>query len=222
MELHKNWRNGMKIVNVFIIVLNFLFFVDTAVCIDAAEIIKNVKHKYEEIESFSADFKQVFKWKLAAETQEHQGKIILQGADKFRIETSDQLIISDGTTIWTYSKINNQVIIDAIGKANDVILPREIFLKFSKEYNEKLQGEERITNSDCYIVHLIAKNEDIFIKEMKIWIDKKAWLTLKIEHIDINNNLTVYSLDNIITNKKIAAEEFVYKIPPGIEVIDMR
>lgn len=212
----------MRVLFSFVFLIYFSGFIKGGYCIDGSEIIKRVKQKYNTIESFSADFKQIFHWKLVGEAQENNGKIFLKNVDKFRIETNGQLIISDGTTLWTYSKINNQVIIDNMESSEEVMLPREIFLKFSKDYRPLLLGSERLTDADCYIVHLIANSENLFIKEMKVWIDKKNWLTLKIEHVDINENTTIYELSNILINKKIDKQKFTYKIPSNVEIIDMR
>ena len=168
------------------------------------------------------DFTQQFNWKLAGQTQEQKGTIILKDKDKFRVATDDQVIVSDGTTLWTYSRIHNQVIIDNLQNSEDVILPREIFLKFSQKYNPQLLGEARVLESDCYHLRLNAKTEDVFIREIKIWVDKKSWITIKIEQKDINENLTTYTLENIIINPSIPDHKFTYKIPQDAEVINMR
>ena len=206
----------------FVMIFYFMGFIKWGYCIDASEIIKKAKQKYESIESFSAEFKQIFKWKLAGETQQHNGKILLKELNKFRIETDNQFIISDGNTLWTYSKINNQVIIDNIKNAEEIVLPREIFLKFSQQYNPVLLRRENFNESECYVIHLIAKNENVFIREMKIWIDKNTWFTLKIEHKDINENVTIYVLGNIQINKKIDDKKFMYQPLNNVEIIDMR
>jgi len=206
-----------------IMMLSFMFF-DSRVLfsIDAPEIVNKVKETYESTKNFSADFKQQFKWKLAGETQENVGKILLKDNDKFRIETEDQVIVSDGATLWTFSKMNNQVIIDNLSNADEVVLPREIFLRFSKKYKPLLLGKETLNNTECYVIQLIAESEDVFIKEMKLWIDKTNWLTQKIEQVDINKNITIYSLTNINTDLQIEDKAFDYKIPPNVEIIDMR
>ena len=212
----------MRFFSFCIILIYLLSFENTGYSIDAPEIIKKVKQKYDSIESFSADFKQIFKWKLAGETQENAGKVFLKGKDKFRIETEEQLIVSDGNTLWSYSKINNQVIIDNMKNADEVVLPREIFLKYSQKYRPSLLRKEKLNIFECYVLHLVSKTEDVLIKEMKIWVNTKNWITLKIEQVDINQNVTIYILNNIITNKKIDSSKFIYNVPQNVEIIDMR
>ena len=189
----------------------------------AEEIIKKVKDEYDDLKTFYADFTQTSYWKLADNVHEQKGKIWLKGKDKFKIETDDQTVVSDGKTIWTYSKFNNQVIIDKVEKSGEEIrLPKDIFFKYSEDYNPIYIKDEKIDNQDCSVLELKAKTEDIFIKYMKIWINKKISIPVKIEQIDINNNSNSYLITNVEINKAIDDSFFVYKVPESVEIIDMR
>ena len=212
----------MRFYVIKLLLLVLLCFVTVSYAIDGDEIIKKTKKKFNSTENFSANFIYKFKWKLADQSNEYYGKIYLKHENKFRIETDDQLIVSDSKTLWTYSKLNNQVIIDNLENAEGNLLPSEMFLKFSNEYKNILKKEEKIDDSDCYLVLLTAKDKNIFIKEMKVWIDKKTWLTKKIEHVDINENITGYTLKNILINSKLDNNLFKFKNKNNIEVIDMR
>ncbi len=211
--------------NIFIhtgIFILFIIAINNTWAVDAEDIINKVKKKYDDIESLTADFTQSFKWKLAGETQEQGGKIFIKGTDKFRVETEGQIVVSDGQSLWTFSKSNNQVIIDNVSNAEEVILPREIFLKFSKNYNPKYLHEEKYNNTICHVVDLVAKTDNQFIREMKIWINKDNWLTQKVQHIDINGNMTTYSLYSINVNQNLKDSVFSLQIPDNVEVVDMR
>jgi len=189
----------------------------------ASEIIKKVKNKYDEIKTFNAEFTQTFHWKLADNVHEQKGKICLKGKEKFRIETEDQTIVSDGKTIWTYSQFNNQVIIDNLEKSGeDIRLPKDLFFKYSEQYRPTYLQDDKIDNQDCYVIELQAKTEDIFIKYMKIWITMKMVIPIKIEQVDLNNNTNTYILQNVEINNEISDNFFVYKIPDSVEIIDMR
>jgi chaperone LolA len=189
----------------------------------ADEIIKKVKDKYDDLKTFHAEFAQASYWKLADNIHEQKGKIWLKGKDKFKIETDDQTVVSDGKTIWTYSQFNNQVIIDHVAKSGeDIRLPKDIFFKYSEDYNPIYLQDEKIDNQDCSVLELRAKTEDIFIKYMKIWINLKFFVPIKIEQVDINGNSNTYLLTNIQVNKAINDDLFIYKVTGAVEIIDMR
>jgi len=189
----------------------------------ADEIIKKVKDNYDDLKTFQADFNQSSYWKLADDVHQQNGKIWLKGKDKFKIETEDQTVVSDGKTIWTHSKFNNQVIIDNVEKSGeDVRLPKDIFFKYSEDYTPEFVQDEKIDDQECCVIELRAKTEDIFIKYMKIWINLKLSVPVKIEQVDINGNTITYLLSNIQVNDTINDDLFGYKVPDSVEIIDMR
>ena len=189
----------------------------------ANEIIKEVKKEYDDIKTFHAEFTQTFHWILADNINEQHGTIWLKGKEKFKIVTEDQTIVSNGKTIWTYSQFNNQVIIDDLEKSGeDIRLPKDLFFKYSEQYKPSYVDRETVFNQECDVLELTAKTEDIFIKYMKMWINKKTLIPIKILQIDLNKNENTYFLKNIELNKPLEDNFFDYKIPDSVEVIDMR
>lgn len=212
---------------IFISVLILPFFISSMLVFaaddKANDIIKKVKNRYDDVKTLSAEFIQIFHWKLANNTHQQGGKIWLKGKESFRIETEDQTIVSDGKTIWTFSQFNNQVLIDNARKSGDDIrLPKDIFFKYSEQYLPIYLKDEKIENEDCYVIELRAKTEDIFIKYMKVWISMKMSVPVKIEQLDLNNNTRTYILNNIEINNTIKDDLFVFQIPESVEIIDMR
>lgn len=190
--------------------------------ISAEKVIKKVQKKFDSIRDFSAEFQETFHWELADETQSIKGKIYLKGGDKFRLETQDQIIVSDGRTLWTYSPITNQVIIDDLEKTEEALLPRDLLFKYVREYSPHLLAEEKTKGRRIYKLELIPKDRDEFIQRMEIWVDGKDWITKKISYIDINGNKRIYEISNIRINQGLEEGFFIFKIPQGVEIIDMR
>jgi outer membrane lipoprotein-sorting protein len=68
------------------------------------EIMKNVEHRLADQKTVKARFEEVYVWKLTGEKQTVKGEFLLKGDDRFRITTDDQIVVSDGKTIWTFKK----------------------------------------------------------------------------------------------------------------------
>lgn len=188
----------------------------------AKDVVKNVQKKYQQLKSLQADFKQEFKWELAGETQMVTGKIYLMDGDKYRIETELQEIITDGSTVWTFSKNSSQVIIDKLDKSNENPLPRDLFFKYSEEYEPVYVGEESIDGNKTHVLNLVPKDEEALIKSMKIWVDGDSWLTRKIEQTDINDNVNTYTVSNIRDNIDLKPSLFKFQVKDDFEVVDLR
>lgn len=190
---------------------------------NAKEIIKKVKAKYESLENLQADFEQTFKWELAGETQTVKGTLYLMHGNNYRIETEAQEIVTDGTTVWTYSKQGDQVIIDLLDKSEENALPKDLLFQYSEDFKPTLVGESKLNGKKVYVLTLSPKNvEESFIKSMKIWVDADTWVTSQVEQTDINDNVQTYVINNIRDNVVLTSDLFKFKIPAEAEVVDLR
>jgi len=185
-------------------------------------ILKEVEKKLTEAVTFQADFLQEFYWKMTEETQLLKGTIYLKSDDHFYIETEDQIIVSDGRTLWMFNKMANRVLIDNLINSDETILPRQIFMKHTEEYNSTLKGEETVEDVPCYYLQLTALTEDTFVPVVNVWIQKNEWVPVKIEQIDINENRTIYIMKNIVTGQPVDEKMFTFSVSEGMEIIDMR
>ena len=188
----------------------------------AKEIIRKVQKKYQELQSLKADFEQEFIWQLAGETQTIKGLLYLRAGNHYRIETDTQTIVTNGTTVWIYSEPDNQVIIDSVDKSEENSLPKDLLFQYSEEYEPELAGEEKFNGEKTYVLNLLPKDEDAFIMSMKIWVDASSWLTVKVEQVDINDNINTYIIGNIKENLQLEDSLFNFEIPPDSEVVDLR
>jgi outer membrane lipoprotein carrier protein len=168
------------------------------------------------------DFEQEFIWALAGETQVLNGTLYLKKGDRYRVETPNQMIITDGKTVWTYSLDKNQVFVDNLEKSKDNPLPRDLIIKYTRDFKPKLLRSEKVGEADCYVLSLTPRDENSFIRIVTAWIDKSTWLAARIEQTDISDNKTVYLLKNVQRNAALADGLFTFKIPSDAEVVDMR
>ncbi len=187
----------------------------------AKDIVKKVKEKYDNLRSLQADFEQVFVWDLAGETQTVAGKIYLNQGNRYRIETESQAIVTDGLTVWTYSKERAQVIVDQTEKSADN-LPRNLLFRYSEDYRPILRGEETLEGRKTYVVYLEPKNDEGLVKSMTIWVDASTWLTRKMEQVDINENRNTYIVRNVEENVQLDPALFTFVPTDDMEVVDLR
>ena len=190
---------------------------------DVKDIIKNVQKKYDDIENFEASFEKIETFQLTGTKNVTSGKLYVKNGKKYRFETEDQLIISDGKTVWTHNRINNQVLIDKVRKNSGALLPRDILFKFPKTHYATLLGEDKVNNKKAYIVKLEPK-EDVqsYFSSIKIWVIDKKWQIVKIEITDLNGNKSIFNLSKISTQKDLPDELFTFKATPDMDVVDMR
>ncbi len=188
----------------------------------AEDIVAKIRQTYEKLESLKGEFEQQYTWSLAGETQTLNGTLYLKKGDRYRVETPNQMIITDGKIVWTYSLDKKQVLIDRLEKSKENPLPRDLILKYTRDFKAKLLRSEKIGAVDCYVLALTPRDEDAYVQSVTAWIDKTSYLAPRIEQIDINENKTVYLLKNTQRNAPLADALFSFKIPDDAEVVDMR
>ena len=190
---------------------------------DVEDIIEEVQDTYEDMDNFTASFKRVESFKLTGTVSETAGKVWIKDGTKYRFESDEQKVITDGKTVWSYNAINNQVIVDRVRTESGALLPRDMLFKYPKEYFSTLLRTEKQGGKDIFVIKLTPKGKVTgVVKSMKIWVQDDNWLIKKIEITDLNNNSTKFEISNIDISTKLSDDLFSYKDIPGVRVIDMR
>jgi outer membrane lipoprotein-sorting protein len=151
------------------------------------------------------------------------GTLYVKGGKKYRFETEDQLVISDGKTVWTLNRINNQLLIDKVRKNSGALLPRDILFKYPKTHYATLIAQKKLNGKKTYVIKLDPR-EDIhgYFSSIKIWVLDDDWQIVKIEITDLNGNKSVFNLSNIDTKSKLPDALFQFTPTPEMNVVDMR
>ena len=186
----------------------------------AIELTKEIETTYLSGEAVSATFSLGDAGKMSLTVSPH--------TNKFRLETKQELIVSDGATTWNFNKEKKQVVIDATGgaKRKDVMSISNIFI-FSNNYSASLASSKR--NKYELVLTPLDPVKTIFdkagISSMIFSLERKAaGKPLKIKNISANSKGIKTKLGNIqITPmKKIPTSTFTFVPPKGVKVIDLR
>ena len=195
---------------------------DVSQSVDASgKLASKVENKYRSIKDLSTNFTRTLKSEIFEAEKKTKGKMYLKNPDKFRIETKDEVIVTDGKFLWSYSEQNEQVIKSKLDRSKNVFKPNQYLSNFREEYKARLAGEEKIDKAKCYKLTLTPKKKDLFITRMTIWVDKRNLLAKKIEYTDINDNQITLLFDHIKTDGGIKDSKFVFQAPEGVEELDL-
>lgn len=205
------------------ILLSFVIMIAVSSAQSVDDIVEEMQERYEDLENLSAEFKQVEHFQLTGSKNETSGKIYVKNGIQYRLETEDRVIVTDGVTVWTYSMFNNQILIDRVKKNDASVLPRDLLFKYPRDYYASLLKTEEYENEEHHILKLDPKEDTHgYIKSMKIWINSDTYLISKIEYIDFNENTSTFAIQKIDIKKDLKDSFFKFKIPEGVEVVDLR
>ncbi len=185
------------------------------------DITEQLHEKYASFKDVKMEFVENISSDVFEDKRECQGEICLKNPDKFKITTHDQTIVTNGEHIWVYSRENRQVTEDEFDPRSGTFLPYRYLTSFKEDYEAKLGKDETVRKRSCHKLILTAKEENNFISKMIMWVDKESWLTLKLRYWDSSENEITFLFKNIRIDSQIDDSAFVFKIPPGVELLDL-
>lgn len=211
----------IKIIISLILVLSISIAPADPVGITANEIISNVQSKYEDIDDVVAKFTQIIRYRVSKIEQELNGTIYFKKTNKYRIETDQQVVVTDGVTSWSYIPKNKQVVINHYKQDTRSLSPEKLLFSYPKDYFSSYVGEEKVLKEDTYVLKLTPKDENTSTASIKVWVSKD-WLIKQVEVLDIHKTATRYTIKEIKIDKGISETQFQFTVPSGVDVIDLR
>ncbi|MBI4548611.1 MAG: outer membrane lipoprotein chaperone LolA [Ignavibacteriae bacterium] len=188
---------------------------------DAERIISKLQNKYDSIRDASVTFTQDVVFGVTKAEQTFTGSLLMKKGNKYRIEFEEQTIVTDGKSVWSYTKANNQVLIDRYKENPNTFSPDKVLVNVPKNYTATVLGKESIQKRETTILKLLPRHDKVNLKWMKVWVDKD-WLMRKIQVLDLGDNLTTYHIEAIQLNVGLAETHFQFLPPPDVEIIDLR
>lgn len=190
--------------------------------LSAGEVLKKLQKRYDGIVDARVEFFQSTKFSLSRAQQTSRGTVYMKKGPKYRVETEQQTFVTDGKTVWSYSPVTNQVLIDHYTETPRSFSPEKLLLRAPADYSATLLRKERVNDGMSYVLKLVPKSDDSFIQSLKLWVDEKSWLIRKVELVDQNEAETTYEVRDIVINSGIDDGKFRFEIPAGVEIVDMR
>ncbi len=207
---------------IFLRILVFVMLSEIAFSQTGGEIIERLKKKYASVNDALVKFEQTVKYGMSKFEQTFSGTLYFKKQNKYRIETDEQVIVTDGNTSWLYSKVNKQVIIDKYKEDKNSTSPDKFLFSISDEYIAIVLKVETVNGRKVYVVKLTPKDEDSSIESVKIWVVENSLDVMRVEIIDINGTVTVYNVKSVKLNSGLADDVFKFTIPPSVKVVDLR
>lgn len=176
------------------------------------QLLKTLQNKFNSINDLSADFKQSTNGKINL-----AGKFFYKKENDLRLELKNLMIVSDGTTNWSYNKKENKVIISNYDPSDPSIISLK---KIIEDYPAKCEVSDEKENGNNVLV-LKPGKPGMNFKIAKIYINS-AELVQKIILTDQNNALIQIEFSNYKLNQKLNNSTFTFIPPKGSKVIDLR
>jgi outer membrane lipoprotein-sorting protein len=192
------------------------------------EVIKRVQAQQQKTTTLEAEFKQEKTLALMAKPEVSTGRFVYSKPNSvlwsYDAPKRVEMLITGGYLTTYYPSLNKAERIevknfqDRIFKymgASGAIDELSAFFNFT--FSNR-------ADQPAFVLDLDPKSKSIAkrVKHLKIWIDKKTYLTTQFEYTEGDGDLTRYEFSNIKVNAPIAPGRFTLNLPPGTRVEQMK
>ncbi len=186
------------------------------------ELIAQLQQKYERLESFSADFEQMFQG--GGVQLRESGIVKMKKPGKMYWEyqqPTPKLFIADGKKSYFYLPQDKQVIVSDLDLDN-ASTPL-LFLvgkgKIQEDFQVELEEAEGPLQAENLLVRLTPKQPQSGYSHLMLEIDPSSYLIYRLIVIEPIGNRNEYIMKNFRENIRISDRQFRFKLPKDVEVI---
>jgi outer membrane lipoprotein-sorting protein len=191
----------------------------------AKAILADVSKKYRSYDVVKTDFT------FTLESPQNKAKDIQKGtllvkaaANKYKVTMTDQDMISDGKSQWTYLKKDKEVQVSVVDKTGDALNPAQIFTLYEKGFKYLYTSDKKIGAKVYQMIDLSPTDTKKSYFKIRLGIDKVAKQVASVLIFDKNGNKYTYDVKTFVPNVKVPESTFTFdaKKYPGVEVVDLR
>ena len=187
----------------------------------AANIVKSIQENYRQTDDAIIQFTQTVVLPLSKVSKTIDGTVYLKKGNKYRIETGDRTLVTDGRTSWLYMPASNQVVIDNFRDDKNTISPDKFLLGVPSDYYVVLISSKFGDDDTTYTLRLTPKSDNSFIRSIKLLVSGN-WTIRSAEISDMNDTQYTYTVRSLKVNTGFPNSRFEFDPPNGAQVVDLR
>jgi outer membrane lipoprotein carrier protein len=191
---------------------------------DVHAIAQAVDGRYNHLHTLQAEFTELYRGAGMERTE--SGTVWLKKPGKMRWEyrsPRDKLFLSDGKDAWFYIPGEHQVRRTAVKKLDDLRSPLAFLLGKTK-LEKELQGLSLASDvaplaAGDVVLRGVPKSLADRVSQVLLEITPEHWIR-KILIEEVEGSVTEYRFTNQRENVAVPDQQFEFKVPDGVEVID--
>jgi outer membrane lipoprotein carrier protein len=189
----------------------------------AKAILDKLSAKTKALKSLSADFEYRLQNQKAGIDEIQTGSIQVKG-NKYRLKLAGQEVICNGTTVWTYLPDDEEVQITNNDEEEEgSFSPSKIFTIYETGFKFKYDKEQVIGGNRVHTIYLYPmepgeKNFHTIILNVEKETTRVHSMTVKAK----DGNIYTYTLKNYQPDQALSDASFDFKVPDGVDEIDLR
>lgn len=191
----------------------------------AKAVLDKLKDKFTSYRSLETQFS--LEMDFPGEDKVVQKGTLLQKGERYRLETADQNVISDGEVVWVHIKADEEVQITDAEESEEegFISPKNLYTLYETGdfvYNFQNEQYEKGRLIQQIEFKPLAKDSEFF--KIRLVIDKKKNSVIRMKIFSKDGARYTLFINKLVPNKSLKNELFVFnsKQFPSVNVEDLR
>ena len=187
-----------------------------------SELATALQQKYNGMSTFSADFTHQHEGGPLRRKYVEQGSLQVKKPGRMRWDYKSpekKLFVSDGASIYFHDIANNQVTVTQMPQGDEVSSAALFLLgkgNFAGDFTPSLGTGGA---ADTYVLRLVPKREQADYDWLELTVDRKTLQLRALTAAEKQGGRSTFAFSNFKENVDLADKTFVFRIPPGAEVI---
>jgi len=200
--------------------LSLFFAASVAFSQPANPVIKKLQTKFNSINNFTANFVQNYLSSEGHDQGKSSGTLTYKRKNKFIVTLKNQIIVSDGQTVWNSDKRFNRVVLSNYNDDPTTFSLERFVFDYPPLCKIKLIRDDPASKTGSCI-ELTPKDQDMEFKYVKIWISPDDMIS-KLEVLDLGDIRYSFQFSDVKINQEISDSRFTFYPPKGMKIIDLR
>ncbi|MDQ3281797.1 MAG: outer membrane lipoprotein carrier protein LolA [Acidobacteriota bacterium] len=202
--------------------------VHAATPVTLAQVIKQVQEQQKKTSTLQADFRQEKELALLSQPEVSTGTFVYSKPNNvlwtYQAPKKVQMVITGGTLTTYYPDLAKAERVD-VKRFEDRIFR---YMGASGAIDELARYFDftftDAKNKPVFTLDLTPKNRAVAkrVRRIKLSIDKKTYLTTKVEYVEGDGDITRYEFTNIRINEPVPASRFAVALPANVRIEQMK
>ncbi len=188
----------------------------------AEEFLRRLQQRYETVDTFSAEFTQIFS--SQGIEQRESGRLIMKKPGKMYWEYQQparKVFVSDGAAAYFYVPAERQVMVTELSPEDTDTPLLFLFGKgdLSRDFEVSFEAEEESREVGYRLLRLEPRQPRGDFSRVLLEVDPSTLRISRLSVIEPIGSRNDYLLSGVEENIRVPDRTFRFKIPPGVEVI---
>lgn len=178
-------------------------------------VARQLQQRYASLNSLEATFVQ----RIGAQTRE--GTLSVRG-HAFRLGLPDQTLVTDGETLWSYSRPDRQVIIQRYDPDEIGFSVGQLFTDYLAVFRATGATRAVINGVEHQVLSLRPREAGTSIRDVTLYVRTSDAVPTRVRVHDMNGQTLAFDLGHVRVNPSLTASTFRFQAPQDVEVVDLR